>query len=169
MLYRHASNSQDSIIGLVTRIRVGRSSVWIPVSRCERASRFQKVQTGCKAHPACLSVSSDGSFPGVRVVGAWGWPLASIYSRDEIWVCVHIPHLPMYVFTMCAGTPLQFLYKKREQHTASRRPQVLLWNVVARVAKAIEIKFSLSTPWKYMGILLLLLLLLLLLQSSIHP
>jgi hypothetical protein len=67
VLYRHASNNQDSIIGLVTRIRVGRSGVWIPVSWCERSSHFQEVQTGCKAHPTfqwaarALSLELEGS------------------------------------------------------------------------------------------------------------
>jgi len=87
MLYPHASNSQYSIINLVTRIRVGRSGVWIPVVWCERSSRFQKVQTGCKAHPD-FQWAARALFPGVRSVGAWGWPLAYIYSRGEICVCV---------------------------------------------------------------------------------
>jgi len=37
-------------------------------------------------------------FPEVRAVGAWSWPLISIYSRGQEWVDIylHYPNTPSW-------------------------------------------------------------------------
>jgi hypothetical protein len=41
------------------------------------------VQTGSVAHSASCPMGKGGSFPVAKAAGAWSWPLASSYSRDQ--------------------------------------------------------------------------------------
>jgi hypothetical protein len=59
-------------------------------------SLLDSVQTGPGAHPAPCPLGIGGNFPGGKAVGAWSWPLTSIYCwGQEWWSCTSTPS---YVF-----------------------------------------------------------------------
>jgi hypothetical protein len=69
--------SQSSVVGITTRLWIGRSGFWI---REQDSSVLQNVQTVSGTHPTSYSVVT-GVLPRDKEVGAWGWPLTSIYAE----------------------------------------------------------------------------------------
>jgi hypothetical protein len=59
-------------------------------------SLLHRVPTGPGAHITSYPMGAGGSFPWDKVVGAWSWPLTSVYSRDhERW---NYTSIPPYIF-----------------------------------------------------------------------
>jgi hypothetical protein len=59
-------------------------------------SLYHRVQNGSGARPASYSMCIRGSFPGVKLAGAWSWPLTSSNVEVEnAWSCASTPQ---YVF-----------------------------------------------------------------------
>ena len=57
---------RDSVVGITTTLRAGRSGDRIPVE----ARFFAAVQTGPGSHPAPYTMGT-GSLPGGKAAGAW--------------------------------------------------------------------------------------------------
>jgi hypothetical protein len=75
----NGSTWRDSSVGIVTRLRAGRSDdrVWFPAGAGNFSFRH-RVETGFGTHPASYPIGTGGSFPRGKAVGALSWPLTSI-------------------------------------------------------------------------------------------
>jgi len=82
----------------VTRLRAGRSAVWIPV-QAKEFSFLQNPQTDCVAHSASRATST-----GVlsRALNTY------LYLVQRLRISGAIPLFPIYIFMECSGTVLLF-------------------------------------------------------------
>jgi hypothetical protein len=81
-----------------SRLRAGWSGVRIPAG-AGNFSLHHRIQTGSGAHGASYSMGSRRSSPGGKAVGAWSWPLTSIWCRGQRMRGAISP-LPQYTFMM---------------------------------------------------------------------
>jgi hypothetical protein len=75
--------SRDSSVGIATGHALdGRGSILV---RGKRFSLIHSIQTSSGAHPASYPMGTGVSFPAGKAGGPWGWPLTSIWCRNQEW------------------------------------------------------------------------------------
>jgi hypothetical protein len=102
-------------VSVVTRLRAGRSRVWIPAGD-RRFCLLQNLQTSSVAFPASYSMETWVFFPGGR---AWDWGLGLATHLNlvpRLRMGGSIPPLPLYEFVACIRTVLPFTYHMRRDH-----------------------------------------------------
>lgn len=97
------TRSQDSAVGIVTRLWDGYCAVWIQAGT-GGFSLLPNIQTSSGVHPASYSMGVPGSCIGVQVPGVWSWPPTSIWCWGAITL------LPLNVFMAWTGTNFCFYF-----------------------------------------------------------
>ena len=113
---------QDCVVGIVTRLRAGRSGAWIPTEARDFSVLQKNIQTGSGAHPMSYWMGTHVFFP-------WGEVANSM--RLNIWLClvlrVRMSELCLRVWT---GTTLPFNF-----HLGSwvhEQPILIKWSLTCR-------------------------------------
>jgi hypothetical protein len=130
--------SRDSSVGIATGYWL--DDWMIGIRFLKGAGNFSlrhHVHTDSGAHPASYPMGIGVSSPGGKAAGAWGWPLASIYSRGQR-MRGAILSLPNYIFMAWC------LVKHRESFTSTFRSVTVCFYILSTMTYSNNAQYMLT-------------------------
>jgi hypothetical protein len=117
-MFRHPLvRSQDSVVGIVTRLLAGKSGIRIP-ARSRDSSLLRTIQPGSGAQPASCFMSTRGFSLGGELSGHGVGLITHHHLVLGLGLCGAVPLPTLYVFMACTGMPLTlFIHWRRFRET----------------------------------------------------